>query len=237
VGVTVQHIGKPVDAKSIGEWVKANTIRIAEQELRAAVGRGFDNQPIVVTDGWLRKDYRDVKPFGRIEFAARTQMRDAVEWMLGELRRLSPVLTRDYQNSHVVWADGQPVTDLSTIANARRVMIVNTQPYAGKIEGKDAYTRFELKGGKKSRQAMRKQQGAKKSSMAGQSKQAPRGVYRVAIANLIRRYGKSVAVVYQPQQLPLGIKVMSKQGGRSSKRVAKNQVYPTVVLVPFRNMN
>lgn len=100
--LTVQQIGKPTDGRTIGQWVKEATIGAAETALREEVAKGFDNQPVVVTDGMPRRDYHGVKPFGRIEFIRRPQMAEAVLWALDMLRKRSPVLTGRYVQSHTV---------------------------------------------------------------------------------------------------------------------------------------
>lgn len=219
-------------AVGIGAQVKAFSIRVFEEVLREEVGRGFDRSPIIITDGVLRRDYRAVRNFGRIEARSSSTSADVVVWLLEELRRLSPVgpgRNGHYRDAHQVWADGRQVTDLKELDKAKRVMVVNVKPYAGKIEGKDAYTRWEVRGGKKSRRAARRRKGVKASAMRGQSKQAPNGVYRVAIRNLQRRYGKSVFALFQPQKLPLGVRVMGYSNGRR-KRILKDQIYPAIVI-------
>lgn len=217
--------------QNIGAQVKRFMIRTFESTLREEVGRGFDNEPVVFTDGWVRRDYRQVRNFGRIEARPRATLGNVAAWLLEELRRLSPVLTGRYRESHVVMVDGRVVPD-SELGTAdmtgKRVMVVNVQPYAGKIEGLDAYTRWELRGGKKSRRAKRKAQGMKASAMRGQSSQAPGGVYRVAIRNMQKRFGRTVVALYQPQALPGGVTVKTARGkGRA-------QIYPAIVLAVLK---
>lgn len=215
--------------RKIGDQVKAFTIKTFEQVLAQEVRRGFDSQPHVITDGRLARDYMAVRPFGRIEARARAQLSDAVGWLIQELERLSPVLTHRYQMSHVAIVDGQIVTDLSKLKAGQRVMVANIQPYAGKIEGKDAWTRWEVRGGKRSRRAKRRAQGWKTRQMRGQSAAAPNGVYRVAIRNLAKKYGRSIVALYQPQTLPASVAatVMMKRRGGGRPR---QQVYPAIVL-------
>lgn len=223
MGVTVQHIGKPVDAKSIGEWVKANTIAVAERALREEVGRGFDNQPVVVTDGTPRRDYLQVKPFGKIEFIRRPQMADAVLWALDALRKKSPVRSGRYVQSHAVLLNGAEITGdlraaLVAVRETDRVQIVNPLPYAKKIEGRRARS--------KGRGANR----VKTSAAAGLSRQAPRGVYeRVVLPLLVRRYGRSMFFDFKYVKLNTGLKVKGYQGGGASrKRIMRNHVYPAL---------
>ncbi len=216
-------------SRKIGDQVKAFTIKTFEDVLAREVRKGFDRQPILITDGVLGKDYVNVRPFGRIEARARTQLGDAVQWLLDELRRLSPVLSGRYRDSHVVVVDNQVVTNLNSLKAGEPVKIVNIQPYAGKIEGRDAWTRWEVRGGKNSRRAKRKAQGWKKSQMQGWSSQAPNGVYRVAIRSLSKKFGRSIVAMYEPQVLPVSVRstvtVKRRDTGKS-----RAQVYPTVVL-------
>lgn len=221
--ITVESIGRPTDLKSIGEWVKAQTIAVAERELRKEVGRGFDNAPLVVTDGVRRRDYSQVKPFGKIEFISNTEIADAVRWALMALQKRSPVLTGRYVQSHVVMINGAEVQGniwvaLRKLKGGERVQIVNTQPYARKIEGATA----NKKTGR----------GARKAS----SMQARSGVYRPVQRAIVQRYGKSIFVDFKYVKIEGGVKVWGDQGGRygrngakgTVKRVQRDQVYPAL---------
>ncbi|HQR87693.1 MAG TPA: hypothetical protein PLH31_00110 [Caulobacter sp.] len=206
-GITTEQLGR-----SIADWVKAATIQTAERALREEVARGFDTEPVVITDGMPRRDYLQVKPFGRIEFAARTSMVEAVRWALTELQNKSPVLTGRYASSHTVMINGAEVEGNIWVAlrNARptdRVQIVNPQPYARKIEGATANRRT----GRGKRAAL--------------SRQARSGVYRVVLRALVNRFGKALFFDFKYVNLNIGIKVWGKQGAR---RVQRDQVYPAL---------
>lgn len=206
-GITTEQLGR-----SISDWIKAATIETAERVLREEVARGFDNEPVVITDGMPRRDYLQVKPFGRIEFAARTSMAEAVRWALTELQKKSPVLTGRYASSHTVMINGAEVEGNIWVAlrNARptdRVQIVNPQPYARKIEGATANRRT----GRGKRAAL--------------SRQAGSGVYRVVLRALVNRFGKALFFDFKYVNLNIGIKVWGKQGAR---RVQRDQVYPAL---------
>ena len=206
-GITTEQLGR-----SISDWIKAATIETAERVLREEVARGFDNEPVVITDGMPRRDYLQVKPFGRIEFAARTSMAEAVRWALTELQKKSPVLTGRYASSHTVMINGAEVEGNIWVAlrNARptdRVQIVNPQPYARKIEGATANRRT----GRGKRAAL--------------SRQARSGVYRVVLRALVNRFGKPLFFDFKYVNLNIGIKVWGKRGAR---RVQRDQVYPAL---------
>ena len=219
--VTVQQIGKPTDGRTIGQWVKEATIKAAETALVAEVAKGFDNQPVVVTDGMPRRDYNSVRPFGRIEFIRRPQMAEAVLWALDMLRKRSPVLTGRYVQSHTVLLNGTEITGdvkaaLQGVKETDRVQIVNPQPYAKKIEGRKARS--------KGRGANR----TKTAAVAGQSRQAPRGVYeRVVLPMLVRRYGRSMFFDFKFVTLNSGVKSWGWSGGGAArKRILRDHVFP-----------
>lgn len=194
--------------KSIGEWVKANTIAVAERALREEVSRGFDNTPVVITDRVPLRDYLQVRPFGTIEFAARPDMATAVRWALSELQKKSPIRTGRYLRHHLVMLNGQEITGniWQTLRNVKpgdRVQIVNDQPYAKKIE---------------SRKGSRKKGFG---SERGLSMQARSGVYRVVQQLLVFRYGKTMFFDFKFVRLSLGVKVWGYIGGGRTKRGGK----------------
>jgi hypothetical protein len=206
-GITTEQLGR-----SISDWIKAATIETAERVLREEVARGFDNEPVVITDGMPRRDYTLVRPFGRIEFAARTSMAEAVRWALTELQKRSPVLTGRYASSHTVMVNGTEVEGniwlaLRNVRPTDRVQIVNPQPYARKIEGAAA----NRKTGRGKRAAL--------------SRQARSGVYRVVLRALVNRFGKALFFDFKYVNLNIGIKVWGKRGAR---RVQRDQVYPAL---------
>lgn len=208
MAVTVQSIGKPTDGKSIGEWVKAQTIAVAEKALRQEVGRGFDAAPVVITDGQVRRDYRQVRPFGKIEFTRQPQMLDAVLWALDALRKRSPVRSGRYVQSHLVMINGAEVggdvaAALRAVKGTDRVQIVNPQPYAKKIEGRPASKKRGIAG------------------LKGQSSQAPGGVYRVVMRALVARFGKSMFFDFKYVKLEGAAKVWGAAGGRKSPLQAR----------------
>lgn len=229
--VTVVDTGPPPDGKTFSEWVKAAQLEAGEGALREEVARGFDNEPVVVTDGVVRRDYHDVKPFGRFEFIARTPMADAVAWALTELQKRSPVLTGRYASSHTVLINGIEVggnimVALRNVKPTDRVQIVNPEPYAKKIEGRPASRKKGLSG------------------VRGQSRQAPNGVYRQVQRALVQRYGRSMFFDFKYVKLATGVKVWGYVGGgrtrrggkwvetsgRSRQRVLRDHVYPALQL-------
>ena len=214
--VIFEGLSAPELGRSIGQWVKEHIIAVAERVLQEEVRRGFDSQPVVVTDGMPRRDYLQVRPFGRIEFVARTSMAEAVRWALTELQKRSPVLTGRYVSSHTVMINGAEVRGniwvaLRNVQPTDRVQIVNPQPYARKIEGATANRRT----GRGKRAAL--------------SRQARSGVYRVVLRALVNRFGKALFFDFKYVNLNTGVKVWCKRGGGSSaRRIQRDQVYPAL---------
>ena len=194
-------------AKNTGEWVKRATVRIALEELRVEVDRGFDNRPVVITDGMPRRAPDQVKPFGKIIFAARPNMAEVVQWALTELQKRSPFLRGDYVRSHTVMINNHEIRGniwaaLRAIKETDRVQIVNQVPYARKIEGRKSRSRGS--GANK----------VKSIAVDGQSPQAPRGVYeRVVLPLLVRRYGRSMFFDFKYVKLNSGLKAKGLSGG------------------------
>lgn len=213
-----EQLAAPIGV-SIGAWIQAQTIAVAERALREEVGRGFDASPVVVTDGVPRRDPALVKPFGKIEFARRTSVAEAVIWALAELRRRSPVgpaVRGHYRDDHVVMVNGaqilgDPRPALLALRPTDRVQIVNPRPYARKIEGATGSKRT----GRGKRQAL--------------SRQARGGVYRAVVRALEARYGRVMFFDYKMVPLNTGLQVWGWQGGGARRRrVLRNHVYPAL---------
>jgi len=232
VGPSVEQMGR-----SIGEWIKAATIETAFNVLAQEGARGFDREPVVITDGVTRRDPRQVKPFGKIEFVARTTIADAVLWALAELIRRSPIgPAKDghYKDDHTVLINGAEVRGNIRVALTQakagdRIQIVNPRPYARKLEGATANKKTG-RGGRR-----------------GSSRQARGGIYRPVLRSVVQRWGKSVYVEYKNVKLNLGVKVWGDQGGRYNragvkgrvKRVIRDQVYPALqfFVIPSQAVN
>lgn len=220
MGVTV--VGPSVEQMgwSIAKWVQDVTIDVAlNKALPEEVRKGFDNEPVVITDGAVRRDPRQVKPFGKIEFVARTNIADAVLWAHAELIRRSPIgPTKDghYKDDHIIMINGAELKGnvrvaLTKVKAGDRVQLVNTRIYARKLEGNTARKKI-------GRQRRR-----------GSSRQAPGGIYRPVLRSMVQRWGKSVYVEFKYVKLNLGVKVWGLQGGGKNRaKVRRDQVYPAL---------
>lgn len=110
--------------------------RIEEAKARNAAVLGGVPPYTVSVDGRLGAPLTSAQPnnpYGVfVEFEL---VFEVVQWIVEMLKKHSPVgRSGRYQSSHVVIADGTAVDDGAATPIARRITVVNTQPYARKIE-------------------------------------------------------------------------------------------------------
>ncbi len=97
----------------------------------AAAGRDVAYRTFV--DGASSDRLDAVRPDGEIT-AVWSVMDGVIETVLGLLRDASPVLTGAYRDAHAIVVGGAVVADAAAAAGAAAVVIVNTRPYARRIE-------------------------------------------------------------------------------------------------------
>lgn len=185
---------------------------LAEEQLR-----GFDERPRRIVDRRYDAPLDSVRFGGTIEFIARGDIAALLRWIWEEIVRRSPVLTGRYKSSHLIMLNGtsvgsDPEAVIRQMKSGDRIQIVNTQPYAKKIEGR----------------ARSRTGGA---AVRGQSKQAPNGVYRAVYASAKRRYNKVAMIDFTYVKLDTGLTVMGFQGGgKNRKRMRRPAVFPAIKL-------
>ncbi|WP_428031492.1 hypothetical protein [Ancylobacter sp.] len=103
----------------------------AQETNRRATGRVPPHETFV--DGRKGAPLESVKPDGVIVFEF-DLLNDLFEWIAEMLVRHSPVLTGEYQDSHVFFADGVAVEPGGALPPAEEYVFVSTVPYARKIE-------------------------------------------------------------------------------------------------------
>lgn len=203
-------------------------IDVARQVLAEEQARGFDRNPRIIVDRRHDAPVESVKFAGRIEYAARSAIDDIVAEVYAELVELSPVLSGDYRDAHLVMVNGasidyRPGQPLN-LKDGDRVQIVNTQPYARKIEGGGSVVhRWHGRRKRRRGQMLR----ITRSSDA-LSPQAPNGVYRVVWRRARDRFGAVAFVDFKWVKIEGGLSVRARwaQGTKHNGRVAQN--YPSI---------
>lgn len=214
--------------KEIEPDLRAFQIAIAREALAEEQLRGFDRNPRVIVDRRFDAPVESVKFGGRIEYAARFPIDDVVAEIFAELVARSPVLTGDYRDSHVVMVNNQSIAyqqgQALNLQDGDRVQIVNTQPYARKIEG----------GGRVRRNRRGTNTQRVERSGSALSAQAPNGVYRVVWSWAKQRFGSLAFVDFKWVKLDTNVRVRAKwaegtkHGGPGGGYVAQN--YPAILL-------
>lgn len=123
-------------SQELAKDIRAVTIAVSYQVLKEEQGHGFTKDPRVVVDS--RKfdaPVESVKPFGRVEFLERAELSAIVEFIWKTLVQRSPYKTGRYSDSHLIMVNGKEVDYNNLVVKPTdKVQIVNTQPYARKIE-------------------------------------------------------------------------------------------------------
>lgn len=97
---------------------------------RSVFGRETPHETFV--DGRRSDDLDSVQPHGKIIFEFELYG-EVLDWIGAELVAKSPVLTGEYAQSHILFADGVEAGS-GRVAGAEEYVFVNTVPYARKIE-------------------------------------------------------------------------------------------------------
>lgn len=159
----VKEIGDPQEqAKRFARYA-AEEIEEARAINRRALGK--DVPYSVQVDGRPGAALTSVRA-NSVVIAEWRLVEEALQWIGGELVTASPVLTGQYANSHVLFAEGVEHRPGEPIpAGASDFVFVNFQPYARKIE-------------------------------RGLSRQAPHGVYEAVAAVAARRFKDVAAIKF-----------------------------------------
>jgi len=198
--------------KNLREHLRVITYSVAKQALAEEQARGFDPDPIVVTDRSYGRPEIMVKHGGRIEYHAHENVREIVEWIFRQLIMRSPLASGRYAGSHILMVNGvQHDFDLvgggipffSEIEDTDRIQIVNTTPYARRIE-------------------------------RGWSQMTPRGVYRVVHGMARRRFGRLAFIDLKWVKLNLGYNVRGWSNQHQTRRILRPQIYPAIQIKPSR---
>lgn len=221
MGVTVSGFTSVQWDKLVTPRIQDFQVAVAEKVLKQAVASGFDNEPIVITDGMPNRDYHDVRPFGKIEFARRPVLQDCARWIMAQLVAKSPVgpgRNGHYKDKHVFLINGEQVSDadLDKVKPSDRLQIVNTQPYAKKLEGSRADRRHKLK------------------RERGSSVQAPGGVYQVVQRMAYQRYGRSLFIDFKYVQLNLARPQVMRRRAHGKKLPRPHLVDPVYPAIQLR---
>lgn len=222
-----------IELKDVLIWTKSQLIIIADQVLTEEQAKGFDKNPVVLVDGRKNKPIRDVHPLGNIEFVARQELGNILSETYKALLELSRVRTGLYKASHYVYLNTKLIaTNLEaleawqnsgpTIKSTDRLMIVNIQPYARKLE---------LLGSTSSRQKTRREdKGRRRGVKTGITVIKPNGAYQLASRRLKGKYKNNVSINFRFMPGPaIGDGLIGNFKKGRKKSVGRPYLYPALV--------
>jgi hypothetical protein len=248
VTVSVKENGRrppnwSVNADIDGEWTLANLlaftkgalIQIASDALKEEQSKGFDKQPLTIVDGKYNRAIQTVSPLGKIQFVARQNISELVIYAYDAVYSRSPVDTGEYRNSNVVTYNGRQVANSpdslrtwlknQTFNDRDKIRIVNTAPYARKLELEGVRQgKTRLKWGKPGKK------GYKGITNSKGNVRKPNGAYTLATKAIKAKYGRNAFIKYE---LLLGSTIGLVGPGRVRKTgidIGRPYVYPSILI-------
>lgn len=225
-------------------FMKLTLLTIARDTVKEEQRRGFDKNPTILVDNRRGKPLEAVKPFGKIDFIARADIRDVlVETYQGLIDR-SKIVTGQYVESHFVfWNTNRVATNMQelqawydsspAVKPGDRIVFVNVAPYARRLE------RYGVVKGSQSKSRLRYQRSSDKRKRSGLDGKilAANGVYFLTTRSIKRKYGKQTKIQFKfiPGST-LGLnnfKFQSKTAKRpkGAKKSTGTYLYPTILIV------
>ncbi len=216
-------------------FTKRSLITITDQVVREEQARGFDKNPLFIVDGRQNKKVIDVNPLGRIDVVARANIDEMLLWTFEGLVERSPVLEGIYSISHVVYYNNNAVaSDLSSLRSwlaskpdfkpTDKIIIVNVQPYA---------RRLESLGVTKSRQQSRTVKSRdKKKAARGIRTIVPNGTYFLTYRSVRYKYKNNANIRFTLiSGATLGLAPVFKSARNVKKgRPGRAYLYPAIVI-------
>lgn len=123
-----------IAAKSAADEVRKSLIATAKREhARIMTTEPRPTRFTREVDGVMGAREEQVRQGGIIRYRY-PRLEQVVQFAMETLFDLSPVLSGDYRNAHVLFVNGTPATNLQSWDGTGEVVITNSLPYARKIE-------------------------------------------------------------------------------------------------------
>lgn len=240
-------LNRKEDQKEILRLLKFTLAEVAIDAKDFYEKKGFDKKALRLVDGQRGKQEIQVKPYGKIEYIARQEVKDIAIATYKKLLSISRVDTGLYKSLHYVFFNGEQIaTNMSELESwfskprvfedRDKLRFMNIAPYANKLElqgitqSKTGKVRKKLKTGKSKDKRLR----------SGPVVRKPNGTYWLTYKQISRKYRGNVFVKFD--RLPgnyLGvtdpIPPNSKQKFRATfdpkgKFNKGYYIYPTIVI-------
>lgn len=226
---------------------KKALLTISSDVLREEQAEGFDKNPITLVDGSHNKKVEDVNPLGKIQFVSRQNLREVIKYAFDAVWERSPVLTGQYLTSNVVTYNGTQVAnspaslekwlDKQTFSDRDKIRIVNTAPYARKLELEGVRAdSTRVKWGKGSSHSKGRTNGKGKIRI-------PNGAYTLATKAIKAKYGRNAFIKFELMSgSTIGlvgegrVRLTGKDSKENRSKMGKSPmtyVYPSILIFAF----
>jgi hypothetical protein len=126
-------------------FTKGALIRISTDVLREEQSNGFDKKPTLIVDGKFNRTIDQVNPLGKIQYVARSSLRELIVDTFDAIRFRTKVVTGEYGRNNIVTFNGYQVANSRESLNRWLdnkgsfegkdiIRFINTAPYARKLE-------------------------------------------------------------------------------------------------------
>lgn len=235
------NIRGELTAAELLSLIKNTIVAVAKDAKREETARGFDPRARIVVDNKFNRVEEDVKPTGKIEYIARQDLREILQFSYDKIINLTRIITRtgNYAKNNVVLynnvevarnpADFKKFLDFKRdFKNNDRIEFVNIAPYANKQELEGL-----VKGGGRTARIKPK----KGTEGPARLVRKPNGVYFLAHRSIKEKYKGNSFIKYQPilgQEIGLTSPPRGSGVGRirqTGKSAGRTYVYPAILIL------
>jgi hypothetical protein len=230
-----------VTAKEFLNLVKNTLIAVAKEARKEETSRGFDPKAVLKVDNKFGLVEEDVNPIGQIEYIARQDLREILEFSYKKIIELTRIITRtgNYAKNNVVLYNNVEVArtmaefikflDIKRdFKNNDRIEFVNIAPYAN---------RQELDGLVKGAGRTHAVKPKKGTEGPARLVKKPNGVYFLAHRAIKGKYKGNSFIKYQPilgQEIGLTSPERGSGVGRirqTGKTAGRTYIYPAILIL------
>ena len=230
-----------VTAKEFLNLVKNTLINVAKEARREEVANGFDPKAVLKVDNKFGLVEEDVQPVGQIEYIARQDLREILQFSYDKILSLTRVINRtgNYAKNNVVLYNNVEVArdpaDFKKFLDFKRdfkqndkIEFVNIAPYANKLE---------LDGLVKGTGRTAKIKPKKGQEGPARLVKKPNGVYYLAHRAIKEKYKGNSFIKFQPilgQEIGLTSPPRGSGVGRirqTGKSAGRTYIYPAILIL------
>jgi hypothetical protein len=186
--------------KEFAEMIKTELVLLAGGTLKEEIARGFDKDHLTLVDGKRTTNLFLVKPFGKINFIAKQDIREVLLETYSKILMLSRIRSGGYLKMNFVYLNTTRIAtsireleqylERNEFYESDVIRFVNFAPYAGKLERNNFSAN---KGGDYVR--IKKSTDEKKRS--GEFVRKPNGTYVLAAKSIKAKHGKKTDIKFE----------------------------------------